>query len=179
MTPIEKEISFFREGVGELETYLLSPELYWKLPGGLPRLTIGGLLLARARLSVLAPDFRAEWDSLDAAMTRVRDKWQVSWEKKAAWEVSARFNLWKNYIEDYRTAPERFAVDYPHETRWRVMLTLLMGDLLSPPPEAPALDALDTLLRHFFIEGEFIWESPLLEVFPKSDYWFLYGTLKE
>ena len=177
MSSAEKDLRFFREGIGELETYLLSPELYWKLPGALPRLTLGGLLLARARAAALLPEAKAEWESLNQKMEAIRAKWQVSWEKKAAREIGARLNLWKNYIEDYRTSPERFAVDYPHEVRWRVMLHLLMEELTTPPPETSALNALDSLLRHFFIEGEFLWEPPLQTTFPKETCWFLYGTL--
>ncbi|MBI4769912.1 MAG: hypothetical protein HY784_05720, partial [Chloroflexi bacterium] len=52
--------------VAELESYLLSPELYWPLSGpplpggqGYPRLTAGGLLLALARLSAVERELSA------------------------------------------------------------------------------------------------------------------------
>ena len=53
MTPVEKDKSYLEASISELETYLLSQELYWPISArgfDLPRLTIGGILLTQARL---------------------------------------------------------------------------------------------------------------------------------
>jgi hypothetical protein len=50
---LKKDRAYLEAGIPELEDYLLSDELYWPISArghNLPRLTIGGLLLANDRL---------------------------------------------------------------------------------------------------------------------------------
>ncbi len=51
-TPAQ-DLSFFQAGLESLETYLLSEGLFWPLAGDLPRLTVGGMLLAGKRIEAL------------------------------------------------------------------------------------------------------------------------------
>jgi len=177
MRSIEKDKTYLEAGIPELGDYLLSKELFWPISArgfSLPRLTIGGILLAKARLE--ARDERIE--SLVAQLDGVRSKWQVAWETKADQEVQTRLRLWSNYLADYRHSPEGHADAYPHEVRYRVMLHLLLVELPAPPPEQQALSQLDSLLRASLIGDDFIWESDLQNGFPREVYWFLYGKLK-
>ncbi len=177
----EQDRAFFEAGVQELPAYLLADELFWPLPGpvSLPRLTLGGLLLARARLLGWAageddPSFRRA----DAELEATRLRWRAAWERKAAREVGARFDLWRNYLQDYRAAPAEHADAYPRQARWRVMLQLLLAELSETPPQAQALGDLDRLLRRHFLPGAFVWEKELAQAFPADRYWYLYGSLK-
>lgn len=178
----EQDWAFFEAGVQVLSDYLLSEELFWPLSGSvaLPRLTLGGMLLAQRRLRGVATDpgeeirFRRGEDALDA----MRSKWRSAWERKAAREVRARFDLWRNYLQDYRAAPAEYADAYPREVRWRAMLHLLLAELSETPPQAQALAGLDRLLRGFFLPGAFVWETELAGAFPAGEYWYLYGRLK-
>ena len=108
----------------------------------------------------------------------MRTKWRVAWEGKALQEFGARFDLWKDYLADYRAEPARHAEYYAHEIRWRVMLFLLQGELSSNPPETEMLIALDKMLRAKFVSNDFIWDKDLEAGFPQDDFWFLYGNLK-
>jgi hypothetical protein len=177
MTSVEKDRAYLEAGIPELESYLLSDELYWPISArgfDLPRLTIGGLLLAAARLR--AREERI--DNLMAQLDAVRSKWRVAWETKAGREFQSRFNLWGNYLTDYRQNPEGFADSFPHEVRNRAMLELLQGDLPAELPEREALVSLDSALRSSFLPEAFIWETELQSGFPRDAYWFLYGTLR-
>lgn len=178
MTTIEKDKAYLEAGIPELQNYLLSNELYWPVTArgfDLPRLTIGGLLLAKARLEARGERIGALGAQLDA----VRSKWRVAWETKAAREFQSRFGLWSNYLKDYRQNPEGHADSYPHEVSYRVMLQLLQNELpASQPPEREGLPQLDSLLRMGFLPGDFIWEPTLQSGFPREEYWFLYGKLK-
>ena len=177
MSSVEKDKAFLEAGIPELGDYLLSKELFWPISArgfSLPRLTIGGILLAKARLE--ARDERIE--SLMAQLDTVRSKWQVAWETKAGQEIQTRLRLWSNYFSDYRHNPENHADAYPHEVRYRVMLHLLLVELPTPPPEQQALSHFDNLLRNNLIGDDFIWESDLQSGFPREVYWFLYGKLK-
>jgi len=177
MTSAEKDKAYLEAGLPELEDYLLSDELYWPITSrgyDLPRLTIGGLLLATARLEARGERIESLVTQLDA----VRSKWRVAWETKAGRGVQARMRLWGNYLSDYRQNPEGHADAYPHEVRYRVMLHLLLPELSAPTAEQKELSHLDSLLRVNLISNNFIWESELQAGFPREVYWYLYGELK-
>ncbi len=182
MSTLTQDRAYLQMGVKELEAYLLSDELYWPLAGKseLPRLTLGGLLLAQRRLAVRLDSLadQAELKSLEAHMAAIGSKWSVAWERKASREVQNRFNLWRDFLDEYQHSPDRNAADYPSRVQGRVMIHLL-GELISPrPPEFAALQELDARLRSAWIAGEFIWEHDLAAAFPESEYWYLYGKLK-
>ena len=170
----QQDQRYFQAGIQELKEYLLSKTLYWPLSAPMPRLTIGGLLLAQKRLQTHEDGSI----HLDAQLDAMRTKWRVAWEGKASQEFGARFDLWKNYLADYRAEPARYAEYYVHEIRWRVMLILLQGELSSNPPETEILIALDKMLRAKFVSNDFIWDKDLEAGFPQDDFWFLYGNLK-
>ena len=177
MSSIEKDKAYIEAGIPELGDYLLSQELYWPISVrgfSLPRLTIGGILLALARLDVrgvIVASLRIQLDT-------VRLKWRVAWEAKVSREVGARMRLWSNYLADYRHKPESHADVYSHEVQYRVMLHLLIAELNSPPAEQSSLSQLDILLRSRLLPGDFVWDSDLEDGFPDTEYWFLYGKLK-
>jgi hypothetical protein len=177
VTSPEKDRAFIEAGIPELEAYLLSNELYWPITArgyDLPRLTVGGFLLARKRLEARGERIEPLVAQLDA----VRSKWRVAWETKAGREVGARMRLWSNYLSDYRHNPEGHADAYPHEVRYRAMLHLLLAELPTSPPEAEELAQLDSLLRANLISSDFVWEADLQSGFPHKVYWFLYGKLR-
>ena len=177
MTSQEKDRAYLEAGIPELEAYLLSDELYWPISArgyDLPRLTVGGILLAKARLEARGERI----ESLVAQLDAVRSKWRVAWETKAGCGVQARMRLWGNYLSDYRHNPEGHADAYPYEVRYRVMLHLLLAELPTPPPEQSGLTQLDSLLRVNLISSDFIWKFDLQSGFPREVYWYLYGKLK-
>jgi len=174
MTAVEKDKAYIEAGIPELEDYLLSNELYWPISShrsSLPRLTIGGVLLAKARLEA-----RGEWiGSLVMELDRIRGKWRVAWEKKAGREFDSRMRLWGNYLTDYIHSPENHADAYEYEIRYRVMLQLLLAELSSQHGEQEALSQLDQMLRAQFLPSDFIWDPDLAGGFPREVYWYLYG----
>lgn len=177
MTSAEKDRAYLEAGIPELEDYLLSDELFWPITArgyDLPRLTIGGLLLAKARLEARGERTEALVTRLDA----VRSKWQVAWETKAGREFQSRFGLWSNYLTDYRQNPEGHADAYPHEVRNRAMLQLLKPELPEELPEREALSPLDSVVHTSLLPGDFIWNPALQSGFSREEYWFLYGKLR-
>ncbi len=188
MPTTENDIGFFQAAVPELKAYLLSDLLFWPLSGGpqtggsaYPSLTLGGLLLARARLDAQIPaSAGGTLVGLEREMDTSKQRWGAAWARKASWEFSSRLKQWQNFLEDYRRNPETQAGFYPHEVRLRVILALLEPDLegkdksLSKP-----LAALDSLLQVVVQGGDFVWDAALQAGFPSDPYWYLYGTLKE
>jgi hypothetical protein len=174
MPPASRDLDYLQTGIQELERYLISSELFWPLGGrgDLPRLTIGGLLLARKRLQVNSSSisYGDELSRLDRAMTGVYSKWGGAWEKKKAQEVSMRLHLWQNFLQDYPLAPQVQAEAYPQQVELRVMLQLL--------GEAAEVRESDKILRTFWIAGSFVWLRELSSSFPDPEYWYLYGHLQ-
>jgi hypothetical protein len=188
MPTVEYDIGFFQAGVSELKAYLLSDLLFWPLsirpPSGgvpFPSLTLGGLLLARARLDALIPSGASgDLADLDLQIEAIRQKWGAAWARKANWELSSRLNQWQNFLEEYRRDPDTQAGYFAQEVGLRVILMLLMGDNLTVDEGTTSLlKALDSLLKTVFTAGNFIWDPALRAGFPSDPYWFLYGRLKE
>lgn len=167
-TPAEDR-KYVETALPELKNYLLSDVLYYPLTAPLPRLTLGGLLLAQQRLHAYE-----DASPLDLRLDTLRTKWRAAWEKKAAHETESRLTLWGNYLNEHRHNQE-LADYYGNEVRLRVMLELLIAEQDNVPDE---LTALDQLLRSKFRSGEFVWDKPLMNVFSRDDFWFLYGELK-
>ena len=160
---------FLEAAVPELKDYLLSDVLFWSLGSKLPRLTIGGLLLAQRRL-------RAQHlgTHLHPEIATLRERWRSAWEKKAAKELHTRLVLWRNYLNDYRSNPESHASSYRNEVRLRVMLELIMTDISANVIE---LTAFDELLNKKLVVDRFIWNESYKSQFSQDQFWFLYGYL--
>ena len=166
----EQNLRYFESALQELKDYLLSDVLFYPLTAPLPRLTIGGLLLAQKELEV-----GNLGTHLYPKLAPIKSKWRAAWTKKSARELDARLRLWHNYLNDYRAKPEEYAADYKNEVRLRVMLELLVDEVGETPAE---LIALDELLRIKIISGEFLWDGNLQSQFPEDKFWFLYGKLR-
>jgi hypothetical protein len=173
MTSTEQDLQFLMESLPQLQDYLLSKELYWPLSAALPRLSLGAVLLALARMSVIQPD---KAQKLRGQLEAIRAKWKVAWEQKAAREMANRLRLWSNFLSDYSSAPDQQAGFYPQEVRGRVILQLLLAEAPAAP-EKSALADLDAMLKFRLVSGNFVWDVALQPAFPKTDYWFLYGTI--
>jgi hypothetical protein len=183
----DSDIAFVAASGPELEAYLLSREVYWPLtqPRGqvaLPRLTLGGLLLALRRLSAVERDLTPDEGAILArARSRIeaeRQRWASGAAAKVAAEAHARLNLWRAYLQDLADSPARQAELYAGEVRQRAMLQVLMTAAEGTGfPEAARgeIEALDALLRRSFGAGSFVWAQRLAPAFPPREYWFLYG----
>jgi hypothetical protein len=175
MAGYEQDLAYFRAGIEDLQDYLLSKELYWPLSGDMPRLTLGGLLLALYRIRARQ---QRNIQDLTRQLNEVHAKWRVAWENKAIREIHARLDLWRNYLLDYRADPDEYANAYPHEVQYRTMVDLLAEELPSTVRELDPLVSLDRILKGYFVPGLFVWETGLASSFPRDEYWFLYGKLK-
>jgi hypothetical protein len=80
---IISDLNYLDKGIQDLEEYLLSTELYWNLPG-LSSLTVGGLLLTKARLQGigLQDENLAQFKELEGNLAALAWKWRVAWENK-------------------------------------------------------------------------------------------------
>ncbi|MBU0511522.1 MAG: hypothetical protein KKD28_09535 [Chloroflexi bacterium] len=156
MPSCEYDLGYLQASICELETYLLSKELYWPLSAASPlgepaysRLTLGGLLLSleRSRSRCLTPSQSAQLAHIETQLERTLSRWRAAWGRKAQWEFRSRLRQWENYLNELQRDPEAHAAFFRHEARLREMI-----DLLKPYMDAPTqadlelLNELDMLL---------------------------------
>ena len=107
----DSDLQFVEACAPELEAYLLASVIYWPLaqPKGrspLPRLTLGGLLLALHRLGAVERDLpAAQAVRLTRARTRIeteRLRWAAAIGAKMTLETHARLSLWRAYLDDLK-----------------------------------------------------------------------------
>ena len=183
------DLHYLQAGLDQLETYLLSNDIY--RPLGLqpahgqppyPQLTLGWLLLARLRAQATsqAPAERGELERLSLQLEALRSRWRTAWGNKAQAEFRARLSLWRDFLEEYRSDPASNADRFAYEVNRRVLLALLAQEAASlPEASLQALAGLDSWLQAVLIPGDFIWEPILSPSFPKHAFWYLYGKLPD
>ncbi len=171
MPNLDQDQRFLASGIPVLSDYLLSKELLYPLDGDLPRLTIGNLLLAQLRLQATGHN------QSSTQIEEVHKKWRRAWEQKAAREIHMRFELWRDFLGEYKSSHEGHVDRYPVEVRHRVILQILSDEVVKAP-ELDLLPDMDIQLRGSLRNSEFIWEKEVASGFEKTAYWYLYGNLK-
>lgn len=189
MPSAEYDLRYLQEALESLESYLLANELFWNLPinpppgePAYPALTLGGVLLAHARLAALRLDVheQARFRSLSIRLEAIQTKWRTAWEQKALRSYQSRLTQWANFLEEYRNNPEAHADRYAYEVRLRLMLDLLAQDLaVIPDEQTQLLRSLDSILNHVLDKDGFVWQDSYASGFPAQKYWYLYGGLSE
>jgi len=185
---LEYDLRYIQAALEALESYLLSGEVFWPIginpPAGepeYPRLTLDGLLLARARVSA-HPKTSDQSDQVGKVLTELdlhRTRHRVAWEQKAEQCYQVRLRMWGDYLQEYRDNPGDNADRYAYEVRLRVMLCLLKPELRSLNlAEAQLLSGLDKYLKSVLVGGGFIWDPAIQSGFPGEEYWYLYGKLR-
>ncbi|MBN2045971.1 MAG: hypothetical protein JW757_13195 [Anaerolineales bacterium] len=173
----------------ELERYLLSDELFWPVlarpssGGSFLKLTLGNLLLSLKKQKTLQQGRQltrleeTELDLIQSEIETVQRRWPVAWEAKAGREFRSRFTQWSHILNDLIKDYRKQAPYYQSEVRLRVLLQILSEH--TPGQTGYDLVPLDTILRGLWSAGRFIWPPQLERGFPRGEYWFLYGELRD
>jgi ubiquinone biosynthesis protein UbiJ len=177
----------------ELDDYLKSSQLFWepdrRWPGGakLPKLTLGGLLLALRRLETLRDRLDPDWSR---ALTRAgqelafqKSHWRVRCQAKLARDLRSRLDTWAWYLDDCEAQGESAIVHYARQVETRVKIELLLDEVaqikLDVRDERQRQRVLDERLRADWRPGDFCWLEALAAGFPPERFWYLWGWLVE
>ena len=179
---LSKDIRIVEAMAARLTPYIYENELYGPMPGDLPRLTVGGLLMRLHRLAAVADLLSPQQhDLLNAAQQQfdqVRKDWSVAYETKLSHELSARLTSLLQFIAECQDSPAHCGDLYPANAEKRAIVEALTDEAVARNIFTPALQAqlsgVDNKLRQFFSPGEFVWDARLKPAYPREKYWFLY-----
>ena len=177
------DLAVLKQMVEELPEYLLAEPVFWQMqaPSNYPKLSLGQLLLKRARLQgageQLDASQRAERDRIERDIETTLGRWPVAAEKKAEQELRSRVNLWQRYWDDCREDPRSCADQYANEVTQRTIAELLLREFprIADSVEARPRRAMDALVRARLQGDRFVWQPDLQDSFPEAQFWFLYG----
>jgi hypothetical protein len=167
----------------ELEHYLGQNTLFWSMSGsGMPKLTLGGLLLRLWRLGhlseLLPPEEQLAAREAVNQFDQIIKQHVVRAEARAHEEIAARIRQWAAHLRDMRqdAAPSFYGT----AVEVRAMLAHLIAQLQAAPFNLESrwpdqLSLLDQQLAERWQTGDFVWPSEWAAAYPKADFWWLYG----
>jgi hypothetical protein len=182
MWKIELEEEILQEITSEWETFLFSSEIYWQLnlsnkkfspPERRMRISAGRLLISSF---ILLNSNRFEDSSIVNQFLLLKNKWLANWQKKVTEELPVRIRQWNQFIHDLRSDSEFSQPQMNNQLQIRLMIGLLIDELdeLDRGQYLQQVEILDQKYKYATLENGFIWESELMEIFPKKKYWYLY-----
>lgn len=182
---LERDVRALGAMAANLTPYLYEKELYGYLSGDLPRLTVGGLLMRLYRLSRLTDQLSAEQQNIvqDAAINLEAEQaeWGVHYELKVQQELEARLISLSRFLEECREGNSACAENYPIEAEKRIIIEHLRREAAELEVLTPELETrlrqVDSQLRRLLTDGPFITDPILQEVYPRDEFWWLYGYI--
>ncbi len=167
----EDDRRFVTLSAGELEQYLSSEVLLWRIKNTNLPLTPGNLLLAMTRLCVVDD---LEINTVVDRLHQLIDMRRTAWEKKVSKELPMRLKQWGNQVDEILNEGKLDA-SYVYQVRTRVIIDLLLEEKHYPDEQTRlALAGVDGKLNLIAEKGEFIWDEVLKDRFPDNRHPSLY-----
>jgi len=173
---VEGDRQYISRSSQELDQYLSSEVLLWRMSRIELPLSPGNLLLALRRLDAIQDSSDAQSNE---SIKELIEKRRSAWEKKVNNELPMRVTQWSELLQDYRRYGKLDA-SYQYNVRTRVMITLLLLETRYPEIELELqINQADEMLRLMAIPGKFLWDERLLSAFPQKAFPFLYVQAAE
>lgn len=185
-----RDLRILQAMVDQIEPYLIADDLFWPLTGqvagGMPRLTVGGLLLRQHRLQVfrptLTPDQQAHLDDALATILAQESAWRLHYHQKIQRDWDMRWHLLDEFLHDCDEANAGDCFDnWPSQARQRTILHLLTEEAdaqgILTDEQARTLHSLDANLRRYLLpddSGQFLWSESLARAYPRDPFWWLW-----
>ncbi len=165
-----------------LVPYVYDDELYTKLGGQMPSLTLGALLLRLRRLAELSPQMtdaqRERWRKIRERHDSVRAEWSQHYAAKLAREAESRLKNLDAYFEEFEDSPRSAANAYLPEALRRTIIQEILAVLPADAAREAGLEArvrkADGRLRRYVEPAPFLWSPVLAPVYPPETFWWLY-----
>lgn len=183
---LAQDVAALAAMAGQMAEYLDSEILFWPLGrGNMPMLTLGGYLLREHRLlalpGLLTPEQRTQVDAAVFQFNQALADRVVRFETKAQHELEARLRQWEETVKEIGNGTLVKSSNYATVVETRAMIHALLDRLSLPPYRAEArpsqhLALLDTRLQGRWQSGDFVWPAEWEPAYPRSEYWWLYGS---
>jgi len=170
---LQNDRDYIAAALEELDAFLKSDQVHQALPGpaGLPRLSLGALLVAQSRLAAAG---MSGGEALLEPLTAGLQARAALVAHKAARELPGRLGEWAALINDLDER-DISPAEYAARVRLRVMLARLTDQIRFPEPAwGRRLEELDRRLQRLTRPAAFVWEDALEGGFPPEPFWYLY-----
>ena len=187
----ETDLAVVKAMAAQFESYIMRGEVYRTLvvstsadgvTGERPVQSSCGDVLARlhklaAQSESLSPEqvqalaeARAQ---IDTATGRLPSHYQALLLR----EARARLNSLNWFLDDCSENRRECRVQYPFEIRNRQRIAEISKALVAESADALAtqLASVDQRLQAMIARGEFVWEAAVAPIYPREEYWYLYG----
>jgi hypothetical protein len=184
---LDRDVRSLVAMAAHLTPWLYEDELYGHVAGDLPRLTLGGLLLRLYRLERLSDHLRAEQQmqvqEARAQFELARAQWAAHYEQKLRRELQTRVHAFELFLTDCEEDLSACALNYPVQAEKRTIIHHLVQEASALEIFDSQLHArireIDRRLRSIIREGECLADERLCRVYPRTEFWWLYGAVAE
>lgn len=168
-----------------LVPYVYQDELYGMMPGNMPRLTVGSLLMRLNRLNqiteLLSPRQQQIVADSQKRLEAARKEWHVHYIAKIRREFKARVDAIEQFLNECTDNLRGCAENFPAAMEKRVMIEQMVQEAESLDESVEdmqnRLTPLDNAIHRFAEPGTFRWDKRLEHVYPADRYWYLYSTV--
>jgi len=175
---IERDLKELETMVASLVPYVYEDELYGRVGMNMPSLTLGAVLLRLRRLRALTSRLTREQlatlHQLETQVHSVSQEWDNHYQKKLAREADARLRDIMTYTREWNDSPRSFANSYMPEALRRTMIQEILSALHNDAGLAARVKQVDSALRRYLQDSDFIWAEILKPVYPADTFWWLY-----
>jgi hypothetical protein len=184
---LDRDLKTLAAMASGLTPYLYESEMYGYLDGDLPKLTLGGLLMRLHRLGHLAPSLNTEQQTLiskaHATFETERSHWAVHYDQKLQHELQSRVDSFDQFLNEWAEDPSGSSANYPTQAEKRVMIKHLQQEatergVLSDMYRT-RITEIDQKLHHALTECDFIFDERLRDIYPHTEFWWLYACIVE
>ncbi|MYC95540.1 MAG: hypothetical protein F4X14_11270 [Caldilineaceae bacterium SB0661_bin_32] len=188
----ETDLAVVAAMAAQFESYILKGQVYRTVvvptrgdhrgAGERPVQSSGGDVLARlhklaAQSESLSPEQRQALTEAKARTDAATGRLPSHYQALLLREARARLNSLNWFLDDCSENRRECRVQYPFEIRNRQRIAEIGKALEAHSADAltTQLAAVDQRLQAMLTRGEFVWEAAVAHVYPREEYWYLYG----
>ena len=188
----ETDLAVVAAMAAQFESYIMRGEVYRTVvvpvsvdgesSGERPVQSSGGDVLARlhklaAQSDSLTPEQKQALGEAKAQIEKETDRLPSHYQALLLREARARLNSLNWFLDDCSENRRECRVQYPFEIRNRQRIAEIGKALDAESADALAtqLAGVDQRIQGMLGRGNFVWEGSVAHVYPREEYWYLYG----
>ena len=188
----ETDLAVVAAMAAQFESYILKGQVYRTVvvptpgdhrgAGERPVQSSGGDVLARmhklaAQSDSLSPEQKQALATAKTQIDTATGRLPSHYQALLLREARARLNSLNWFLDDCNENRRECRVQYPFEIRNRQRIAEIHKALEANSADAVAtqMASIDQRLQSMLTSGDFIWESSVAHVYPRQEYWYLYG----